>query len=317
MCIIAICMKNFFFSKKSSKAFTLVELATVLLIVAALVASILSGKALKDSADISTIVDNVKKIDASAMTFSSIYGGIPGTVDPMINTSLQANVSYSGSTGSVSTAYNPIYDTSSGALLISKEYFNKSIIYNATKFNPVFESWRHISLSGILPNILSKIGTHSCDGTVATLSCTAATTPDLSKTRTIMNAYFPTFSLLGSDLFLTFDTFVTSPLYRGQLTTDTQFYGHTLILTSTSSAGVAATTVTLPNVTGAGVISATNNALSDDIVKKVMDKYNDSKDNFSGSIVASKCKPTQYTNPDATTCGTAGTTSHLRFLLSF
>jgi hypothetical protein len=308
-------MKSFLFSRKSSKAFTLVELATVLLIVAALVASILSGKALKDSADISTIVDNVKKIDASAITFSSIYGGIPGTVDPMINTALQSNISYTGSTGSVSTVFNPIYDA--GSLLISKEYFNKSIVYNATKFNPVFESWRHISLSGVLPNIQSKIGTHACDGTVATLACTAATTPDLSKTKNIMNAYFPTFSLLGSDLFLTFDAFATSPLYRGQAITDSQFYGHSLILTSTSSVGVAATTITLPNVTGAGVISAANNVLSDDIVKKVMDKYNDSKDNFSGSIIASKCKPTQFTNPDSTTCGTPGTTSHLRFLLSF
>jgi hypothetical protein len=168
-------MKNLLFSRKSSKAFTLVELATVLLIVAALVASILSGKALKDSADISTIIDNVKKIDASAITFSSIYGGIPGTVDPMVNTALQANVSYTGSTGSVSTVYNPIYDTTTGALLISKEYFNKSIVYNAVKFNPVFESWRHISLSGVLPNIQSKVGTHACDGTVATLACTGST----------------------------------------------------------------------------------------------------------------------------------------------
>jgi len=62
------------------KGFTLVEMAVVLTIVGLLIAGILKGRELLDNSRISTMVMQVKGIDAAMKNFQQTYGSLPGDI---------------------------------------------------------------------------------------------------------------------------------------------------------------------------------------------------------------------------------------------
>ena len=129
---------NITFNLSHQKAFTLVELAIVLVIIALVIGGVLIGRNLIASSEIRAQVSQIEKFNTAVYTFKTKYNGIPGDLTRTEAATLGFYyITYGPYIG------NPGYGDNNGII-------NSRVASSTSLAGEPFMFWRHLSDSGLV-----------------------------------------------------------------------------------------------------------------------------------------------------------------------
>ncbi len=141
-------MDKYLLVTKRTKAFTLVELSIVIVIIGLVIAGVTAGKSLVRQAQIRGVISDINKIRAGVNSYKLQYDALPGDHATAYN--------YFGSNCDAT----PANCNGNGNKLVEAS--------SSINDNELLRIWQHLNLSGLLPGNYTGVASAGGDGNVTT-----------------------------------------------------------------------------------------------------------------------------------------------------